>query len=65
MQDFLQQIDLDYYRSALLLVARADVERLREEHSISVDVEKRSKIPLSTCLPADSAAVQVSPKAVR
>jgi hypothetical protein len=29
MQEFLQQLDLDYHRSVLLLVARAELERLR------------------------------------
>jgi len=31
MQHPLQQLDLDYYRYALLLVARAELERLRQE----------------------------------
>jgi hypothetical protein len=33
MQDTLQQVDLDYYRAALLHVARAELERLRQERS--------------------------------
>jgi hypothetical protein len=33
MQELLQQLDLDYYRSALLLIARAELERLRQERS--------------------------------
>jgi hypothetical protein len=45
MQDLLQQLDLDYYRSALLLVARTELGRLRQEHSASTDVERRSKTP--------------------
>jgi hypothetical protein len=45
MQDLLQQLDLDYYRSALLLVARAELERLRQECSASTDLESRSKSP--------------------
>ena len=36
MQDLLPQLDLDYYRSALLLVARAEVKRLRQEPSTCV-----------------------------
>ena len=43
MQDLLQQLDLDYYRSALLLVARAELERLRQERSTDINVEGRLK----------------------
>jgi hypothetical protein len=45
MQDLLQQLDLDYYRSALLHVARAELERLRHERSAGTDVERWSKSP--------------------
>jgi hypothetical protein len=45
MRDLLQQLDLDYYRSALLHVARAELERLRQEHSAGTDVERWSKSP--------------------
>jgi hypothetical protein len=45
MQDLLQQLDLDYYRSALLLVVRAELERLQHERSVDTDVERRSKFP--------------------
>jgi len=34
MQDLLQLLDLDYYRSALLLVACADLERLRRRAKV-------------------------------
>jgi hypothetical protein len=43
MKELLQQIDTDYYRSVQLLIAQAEVERLRNWR---VDVERRSKIPL-------------------
>jgi hypothetical protein len=46
MQELLQQIDPDYYRSARLLIVRAELEQLRQERSVFVDVESRSKIPL-------------------
>jgi DNA-directed RNA polymerase subunit K/omega len=62
MQDLLQKLDLDYYRLALLLAARAELERLRQERSTSVDVETRSKLPLGTSLSADSA---ISPEVAR
>jgi hypothetical protein len=59
MQDLLQRLDLDYYRSALLLVARAELERLRQERAASADVQARGELPLSTSCSADSA---VSPE---
>jgi DNA replication initiation complex subunit (GINS family) len=46
MQDLLQQIDIDFYRSARLLIVRAELEHLRQERSPSADVERQSKIPL-------------------
>jgi hypothetical protein len=60
MQDLLQQLDLDYYRSTLLLVVRAELERLRQERSTCADVERRSDVPLRTPRSAGSA---VSPEA--
>jgi hypothetical protein len=62
MPDVLQKRDLDDYRSVLLLVARAELERLRRERSTCADVEGRSKLPLGTSRSADSA---VSPEAAR
>jgi hypothetical protein len=61
MQDLLQQLDLDYYRSALLLVARAEVERLRQERSAFTDVEGRDKTWFGASRTAERAA---SPEAV-
>jgi len=48
MQELLQQIDLDYYRSAQLLIVRAELEQLRQGRSALADVERRSNIPLGT-----------------
>jgi hypothetical protein len=62
MPELLQKLDLDYYRSALLLVARAELERLRQERSTCADVERRSELPLGTRGSADSA---VSPEVAR
>jgi hypothetical protein len=59
MQDLLQQLDLDYYRSALLLVARAELERLRQERAAGAGVERRSKSPFGASPTAEGA---VSPE---
>jgi hypothetical protein len=59
MQDLLQQLDLDYYRSALLLVAHAELERLRQECSAGTDVERRSKTPFGAVRMADGAPRKV------
>ena len=56
MQDFLQQLDQNYYRSALLLVVRAEVVHLRQESSAGVDVESGRKTPLGTVPTADRTA---------
>jgi hypothetical protein len=42
MHELLQQIDQDYYRP--VLVARADLGRIRRECSIRSDLERRRKI---------------------
>jgi len=43
MQDLLRQIDLNYHRSALLLVARTELDRVRQESSAGADVERWGK----------------------
>lgn len=48
MTEFLQQLDLEYYRSALLLVARADLARLRRDRSSRAEVDRRREIPPGT-----------------
>ena len=48
MPELLQQFDSDYYRSALLLVVRTQLERLRQERSTCTDAERRSNVPLGT-----------------
>jgi hypothetical protein len=55
MHDLLQQLDLDYYRSALLLVARAEIERLQQERSAGTDVGRRSKSPFGASPTAEEA----------
>jgi hypothetical protein len=39
MEDLLQYIDLDYYRSARLLIVRAEIAQLRKQPSASPRVE--------------------------
>jgi hypothetical protein len=41
MQEPLQQIDLDYYRSVRLLIVHAELEQLRQERPGSDDLERR------------------------
>jgi hypothetical protein len=45
MQDFLQYIDLDFYRSAQLLIARAEIAQLRRQPSALVRTEQQGKNP--------------------
>lgn len=47
MQEFLQEIDLDYYRSARLLLVHAELEELRQER-LAADIQRRRKIPFGT-----------------
>ena len=46
MQELLQQIDLDFYRSVQLLIVHAEIEHLRQNNSPSADVEKQREIPI-------------------
>jgi hypothetical protein len=55
MQELLQELDLEYYRLALLLVARAELERLRKERLRYADAERPSNILLDTSRSGDSA----------
>ena len=41
MQEFLQEIDLDYYRSARLLLVHAELEELRRE-KLAAEIKRRS-----------------------
>jgi hypothetical protein len=44
MQDLLQYIDLDYYRSARLVIARAEIAQLRRQASAPARTEQQLKI---------------------
>jgi hypothetical protein len=43
MQELLQQIDLDYYRSVRLLIVHAELEQLRQERPASDAFERRGR----------------------
>jgi len=45
MQDLLQHIDFDYYRSARLLIVRAEIAQLRRQSSALAPADQKSKIP--------------------
>jgi hypothetical protein len=62
MQDLLQHIDLDYYRSARLLIVRAEIAQLRRQSSALGRTEQQSKIPTGASRPLPAmAAVTPSP----
>jgi hypothetical protein len=52
MQDLLQYIDVDYYRSARLLIARTEIAQLRRQSSALARAEQ-CKIPAGASRPAD------------
>jgi hypothetical protein len=56
MRNLLQQRDLDYYRSALLHEARAELERLRQGRSAGTDIERWSQSSLGASAAAEGAA---------
>jgi hypothetical protein len=51
MQDLLQHIDLDYYRSAQLLIARAEIAQLRRQSSALARTGQQCKIPTGASRP--------------
>jgi hypothetical protein len=53
MHDFLQKLDRDYYRSAQLLVAHAELDHLRQEVSAGIGSERRSETPFGVSPTAD------------
>jgi hypothetical protein len=53
MQELLQYIDLDYYRSARLLIARAEIAQLRRQSSALARTEQQCKIPTGASRPVD------------
>ena len=53
MDDLLQYIDADYYRSAQLLIARAEIVQLRRQSSALACTEQECKIPTGASRPVD------------
>jgi hypothetical protein len=53
MQDILQHIDVDYYRSAQLLIARAEIAQLRRQSSALARTEQPRKVPTAASRPVD------------
>ncbi len=51
-----QQLDPDFYREALLHIARLTAERLLRERSALADIERRAKIPLGVARSPDAIA---------
>jgi len=45
MQELLRQIDLEYYRSARLLIVRAKLQQLRQESLALANVERKKAAP--------------------
>jgi len=54
MQDILQHIDVDYYRSAQLLIARAEIAQLRRQLSAWARTEQPRKVPTGASRPVDA-----------
>jgi hypothetical protein len=54
MQDLLRYIDLDYYRSAQVLIVRAEIAQLRRQSSTVARAEQPRKTPNETLLPLDA-----------
>jgi len=53
MDDLLQYIDADYYRSAQLLIARAEIAQLRRQSSALARTEQTCKLSTGARPPAD------------
>lgn len=53
MQDLLQYIDVDYYRSARLLIARAEIAELRRQGSTWARTDPPRKWPTAVSRPVN------------
>ena len=53
MDDLLQYIDLDYYRSAQLLIAHAEIAQLRRQSAAAARTDPPCNIPAAASLPVD------------
>jgi hypothetical protein len=54
MVDLLRNIDIDYYRSARLLIVRAEIAQLRRQSSALARTELQSQIPNGASLDLDA-----------
>jgi len=54
MDDLLQYIDLDYYRSAQLLIAHAEIAQLRRQSSAAARTDQRCNIPTAAARPVEA-----------
>jgi hypothetical protein len=64
MQELLQRIDPDYYRTALLLMVRTELVRLREGRPAVPDVKRHSKNNLGKPCSADARIQLLMPTAI-
>jgi len=53
MEDLLQYIDLDYYRSAQLLIAHAEIAQLRRQEAALARTEQQCKTSTGASRPMD------------
>jgi hypothetical protein len=60
MEDLLQYIDLDYYRSARLLIVRAEIAQLRQQVSASPRVETSHPVDDTNQNSCDANAARLS-----
>jgi hypothetical protein len=60
MDDLLQYIDLDYYRSARLLIVRAEIAQLRKGVSASTHVETSRPIDDTDRSSCDASAARLA-----
>ena len=61
MQEFLQQLDPDYYRSALLLMVRTELNRLHQRHSAPADGNRQSKFTQGAPRSSDNGIQALAP----
>jgi hypothetical protein len=60
MEDLLRYIDLDYYRSARLVIARAEVAQLRKGVAASTRAETSHPVDDTKESPSDADAARLS-----
>jgi hypothetical protein len=53
-----EQVDPDFYREALLHIARLTADRLLRERSALADIDRRAKIPIAASHSPDDVTVR-------